>query len=51
MKLFALILCIIVLAGCASFRARMWAKASDIADEMDGSDDVPSVVFEKVKKD
>jgi len=33
------------LAGCASFRARMWARGSDWADELDGIDDVPSVEF------
>jgi|GEM_PF-3153026 len=36
---------LLLLTGCASFRARMWAKGSDWADELDGTDDVPSVEF------
>lgn len=46
MKWLVLLLCLLILSGCASFRARMWAELSDRVDELDGSDDVESVTFE-----
>jgi len=47
MKWVLLIIALLLITGCASVRAKMWARASDIADDLDGSDDVPSVVFEE----
>jgi len=45
MKWFILILAVLIVAGCASTRSKFWAWGSDKVDEMDGTDDVPSVVF------
>lgn len=46
MKWILLILCLLILSGCASVRMHLWARLSDLADEADGSDDVESVTFE-----
>lgn len=46
MKYILICLILVGFSGCASFRARVWAELSDRADELDGTDDVPSVTFE-----
>jgi hypothetical protein len=51
MKWFLLILLIIGITGCVRLKPVFWAKASDWADELDGTDDVPSVDFETIKKE
>lgn len=50
MKWVVLAIVLLTLTGCASVRAVMWSKASDWADELDGSDDVPSVDFNNEEK-
>ena len=45
MKWFILLLALLILTGCASTRAKFWAWGSDKFDEMDGTDDVSSVIF------
>ena len=42
---------LLVITSCAGVRARMWAAGSDWADKLDGTDDVPSVVFETETND
>ena len=46
MKWLILILALLIITGCASTRAKFWAWGSDKFDEMDGTDDVQSVIFE-----
>lgn len=50
MKWLAIIVLLLLFAGCASFRAKIWAAGSEWADGLDGSDDVPSVEFNQESK-